>query len=87
MKLKEACYSLKLECALREYGFVEIGWKVVANAGIYFIEPIGLRKDCGPQDEALGFIMGEHMYAQNPGSVHYMFMSARQAFDSALLNE
>ena len=83
MILEEACYSLKLECALRELGFVEIGWKVVANAGIYFVEPIGFRDDCGPQDEALGFIMGEHMYSTNPGSLHYMFNSATEAFDMA----
>ena len=50
MKLEEACFSLKLECALRELGFVEIGWKTIAHAGIYFVEPIGLRPDCGPED-------------------------------------
>ena len=84
MKLEEACYSLKLECALRELGFVEIGWKTIAHAGIYFVEPIGLRPDCGPEDDTLGFIMSEHIYEQNPGGVHFMFMSAKEAFDSAL---
>ena len=34
MILEEACYSLKLECALRDLGFVDIGWKCVAHAGI-----------------------------------------------------
>ena len=35
MILEEACYSLKLECALRDLGFVDIGWKCVAHAGIF----------------------------------------------------
>ena len=84
MKLQEACYSIKLECALRELGFVEIGWRTIARAGIYFVEPIGLREDCGPQDETLGFILGEHIYYKNPGGVHFMFPSAKDAFNSAL---
>ena len=35
MTLEDGCYSLKLECALRELGFVDIGWKCVAHAGLY----------------------------------------------------
>jgi len=35
MILEEACHSLKLECALRDLGFVDIGWKCVAHAGIF----------------------------------------------------
>ena len=35
MLLDEACHSLKLECALRDLGFVDIGWKCVAHAGIF----------------------------------------------------
>ena len=27
MTLEDGCYSLKLECALRELGFVDVGWK------------------------------------------------------------
>ncbi len=84
MKLEEACYSLKLECALRDLGFVDIGWKTIAHAGIYFVEPIGFRDDCGPDDETLGFAMGEHTFDQNPASLHFIFMSAKEAFDSAL---
>jgi len=84
MKLEEACYSLKLECALRELGFVDIGWKTIAHAGIYFVEPIGFRDDCGPMDESLGFVMGEHTYAQNPGGLHFIFISAKEALDTAL---
>ena len=81
MKLREACESLKLECALRELGFVEIGWRTVAHAGIYFVEPIGMTMNYGPDDEALGFVMGEEIFSRNPTSVHYMFMTAKQAFD------
>ena len=81
MRLSEACESLKLECALRDLGFVTIGWRVVAHAGLYFVEPIGYRNDCGPEDQALGFAMGEHMYYQNPGSVHFLFQSAKLALD------
>ena len=45
MILEEACHSLKLECALRDLGFVDIGWKCVAHAGIFFIQPVGLPDD------------------------------------------
>ena len=81
MILKEACESVKLECALRDLGFVEIGWKTVARAGIFFLEPIGMRNDCGPQDETLGFILGEHIYSHNPAGLHFLFQSAKEAFD------
>jgi|TARA_B100000085_G_C18090072_1_gene328690 hypothetical protein len=53
MKLEEACYSLKLECALRELGFVDIGWKCVAHAGIFFVQPVGIPDD--PEADLLGF--------------------------------
>ena len=53
MKLEEACYSLKLECALRELGFVDIGWKCVAQAGIFFVQPVGIPDD--PDADLLGF--------------------------------
>tara|TARA_Y100001938_G_scaffold133035_1_gene191916 strand:- start:2870 stop:3136 length:267 start_codon:yes stop_codon:yes gene_type:complete len=53
MKLEDGCYSLKLECALRELGFVDIGWKCVAHAGIFFIQPFGLPDK--PDGDLLGF--------------------------------
>lgn len=53
MKLEEACYSLKLECALRDLGFVNIGWKCVAHAGIFFVQPVGIPDD--PDGDLLGF--------------------------------
>ena len=53
MTLEDGSYSLKLECAIRELGFVDIGWKCVAHAGIFFIQPVGLPDD--PEGELLGF--------------------------------
>ena len=54
MKLIDGCYSLKLECALRGLGFVDVGkWKTVARAGIFFVEPIGIPED--PDADLLGF--------------------------------
>ena len=53
MILEEACHSLKLECALRDLGFVDIGWKCVAHAGIFFIQPVGFQDY--PDGELLGF--------------------------------
>ena len=45
MNLMDGCHSLKLECALRDLGFVDIGWKCVAHAGIFFIQPVGIPDD------------------------------------------
>ena len=53
MKLIDGCHSLKLECALRELGFVDIGWKCVAHAGIFFVQPVGIPDD--PEGDLLGF--------------------------------
>tara|TARA_B100002019_G_C21240975_1_gene585539 strand:+ start:1410 stop:1658 length:249 start_codon:yes stop_codon:yes gene_type:complete len=55
MKLIDGCYSLKLECALRELGFVDIGWKTVARAGIFFVQPVGIPED--PDGDLLGFLV------------------------------
>ena len=53
MKLIDGCHSLKLECALRELGFVDVGWKCVANAGIFLVLPFGLPEK--PEGDLLGF--------------------------------
>ena len=53
MKLIDGCHSLKLECALRELGFVDVGWKCVANAGIFLVCPFGLPEK--PEGDLLGF--------------------------------
>ena len=53
MLLSDGCHSLKLECALRDLGFVDIGWKCVAHAGIFFVEPTGIPDE--PDGDLLGF--------------------------------
>lgn len=55
MNLKEANVSLKLECALRELGFVEMGYRVIAHAGIYFVRTVGYFYNAGESDDLLGF--------------------------------
>ena len=81
MKLIEACDSLKLECALREVGFVTIGWMVVAHAGIYFIEPVGLTPEPGPHDDLLGFMIERHLMKTTPNDVRLLAHSAKDAFE------
>lgn len=53
MTLEDGCYSLKLECALRDLGFVNIGWKCVAHAGLFFVKPYGIPDD--PEGDLIGF--------------------------------
>lgn len=54
MTLEDGCLSLKLECALRELGFVEIQWRVVAHAGLFFVAPVGFHNR-SLQDDLVGF--------------------------------
>ena len=76
MTLEDGCHSLKLECALRELGFVVIGWKCIGHAGLYFIQPFGLPDD--PQADLLGFqIFREKRIVR-------ISQSARKALDFAL---
>ena len=53
MTFLDGCHSLKLECALRNLGFVDIGWKCVAHAGLFFVEPYALEER--PQSDLIGF--------------------------------
>ena len=80
MNLKEACYSLKLECALRDLGFVDIGWKCVAHAGIFFIQPVGIPDN--PDGDLLGFNITVP-YAKHYNKVK-MVSTAKRALDWAL---
>ena len=52
-KLTEAMSDKEMKAALRDLGFVDIGWKCVAHAGIFFIQPVGFPDD--PEGELLGF--------------------------------
>ena len=80
MKLEEGCHSLKLECALRDLGFVDIGWKCVAHAGIFFIQPVGIPDD--PDGDLLGFNITVP-YAKHYNKVK-MVSTAKRALDWAL---
>ena len=79
MILKDACDSLKLECALRELGFVDIGWKCVAHAGIFFVQPMGIPDN--PEGDLLGFALTV------PYAMHYnkikLMTTAKKALDYA----
>jgi len=55
MTLQEANVSLKLECALRELGFVEINYRVIAHCGIYFVRAVGYFYEAKEYDDLLGF--------------------------------
>lgn len=55
MIIQEANFSLKLECALRELGFMEIKNIVIAHAGIYFVRPVGFHFKANESDDLLGF--------------------------------
>jgi len=88
MTLEDACYSLKLECALRELGFVDVGWRVIAHAGIFFVEPVGWSTVCGPEDDLLGFQLQRHVMAErDERGLHLgrpIAQSARKALDLAI---
>jgi hypothetical protein len=55
MTIEEANVSLKLECALRELGFMEIKDRIIAHAGLYFIFPVGFYYNATLLDNLLGF--------------------------------
>ena len=80
MNLMDGCHSLKLECALRDLGFVDIGWKCVAHAGIFFVQPVGFPNE--PDGDLLGF------HITVPYARHYnkvkMVNTAKKALDWAL---
>lgn len=89
MTLEDACYSLKLECALRELGFVDVGWRVIAHAGIFFVEPVGWSTVCGPNDDLLGFQLQRHVMARevDERGLHLgrpIAQTAKRALDLAL---
>ena len=79
MLLQQACDSLKLECALRDLGFVDIGWKCVAHAGIFFVQPMRIPDD--PEGDLLGFALTVP-YAKDYKKVKLM-TTAKKALDYA----
>ena len=76
MKLIDGCHSLKLECALRELGFVDVGWKCVANAGIFLVLPFGLPRK--PEGDLLGF------QVVKSSRVRRLYESDKKAVDFAI---
>lgn len=88
MNLHDAGYSLKLECALRGLGFVEIGWRVVANAGIYFVRPVSTWEVGSPTDDLLGFqLYRSEEYQYDKDGLHLgcpIAPSAKRALDLAI---
>ena len=79
MKLEGSCYSLKLECALRDLGFVDIGWKCVAHAGIFFVQPVGIPDD--PDGDLLGFSLSIPYKKKN--EKYRLLGTAKKALDIA----
>ena len=80
MRLIDGCHSLKLECAMRDLGFVDIKWKTIAHAGIFFIQPYGIPDD--PEGDLLGFSV-TIPYTHDNRRVR-MISTARRALDYAL---
>lgn len=89
MKLYEANESLKLECALRELGFIQFDWKVVAHAGLYFIRPVGIMHNCNENDDLLGFQLStedEAAFDDNNFRLGLpILQTAKRALDFALM--
>lgn len=86
MILQDGCESLKLECALRSLGFIDIGWKVIANAGLFFVSPVGWGDDDNPEDELLGFLLQKHIMAETEADKKgpkLLIKSAKEALDLA----
>tara|TARA_B100000524_G_C23560815_1_gene338232 strand:+ start:186 stop:476 length:291 start_codon:yes stop_codon:yes gene_type:complete len=85
MSIEEACHSLKLECALRELGFVDIGWKCVAHAGMFFVQPVGWgnESELKPEDDLLGFLLRKHIMAKRKQDPRLLCLSAGKALDLA----
>ena len=79
MKLEDACHSLKLECALRDLGFVDVGWRCIAHAGIFFVQPIGLPDN--PEGDLLGFCLS--IPATKNHKVVKVISTAKKALDFA----
>ena len=80
MTLEDGCTSLKLECALRELGFVEIGWRVIAHAGLFFISPVGFTADL--TDDLICFQLMDHLSVSFRADCH-IAPSAKRAIDLA----
>jgi hypothetical protein len=91
MTLKEASISLKLECALRQLGFLEVSWRVYAHAGIYMIYPVSHIVESHPYDNLLGFQLFEfrrdgHLPESGIQLGFPLLPSAKSALDFAIMH-
>jgi len=89
MNILEGCDSLRLECALRDLGFVDWKGVVLARAGVYFVKPIGWRPVSKLSDTLYGFLISKPEDMINMGE-HQLFEikpkmeSAKSALDYAI---
>jgi hypothetical protein len=83
MTLEEGCSSLKLECALRDLGFVEIHYRVIAHAGLFFVSPVGLN-EFRLQDDLLGFQISREAVVEGFRADLKIVPTAKKALDFAI---
>ena len=88
MTIEDGCYSLKMECAMRDFGFIVFKSLVVAKAGEFFVRPIGYSKVIDMRDDLLGFQIGrpEIIIPNFDYQLSYLPIrgSAKRALDVAL---
>lgn len=89
MNIQEGCESLRLECAMRELGFID--WKdvVIGRAGIFFVKPIGWRPLSKLSDTLYGFLIAKpkdmiYMEEQQLFEIKPKMESAKRAIDYAI---
>ncbi len=85
MTLQDACTSLKLECALRDLGFVEIDWRVIASVGLFFIIPVGYSEFSQANDDLLFFQIRQNNLTPRLILNCPMADTARAALDTAAM--
>ena len=84
MTILDGCFSLKLECALRDLGFIEMDWRVIASAGVYFIIPVGDHPLCRAEDDLLGFQIRKTNLSLDPLADCRTVLTAKRALDLAI---
>ena len=83
MTIEEGCLSLKLECALRDLGFVEIHYRVIAHAGLFFVSPVGI-SGFAPGNDLLGFQISDCLVSEELRADYKIVPTAKRALDFAL---
>ncbi len=59
MTLEDGMHSLKLQCALNDYGFIILHDTVLAKCNNYFIRPIGMSTINNKEDTLHGYQYAE----------------------------